>query len=88
MCWQVWKERNTATFEDRIPSILAVFHRVRASFQWKPDLTKTFTPKECEISLTPGYTLACFDGAAESTGLCCGAGVSSEHIQRESQNGS
>lgn len=74
MCWQVWKERNSAIFEDRIPSILAVFHRVRNSFQWQPALNKTFTPKVYEISLSPGYSLACFDGAAESTGLCCGAG--------------
>jgi len=74
MCWQVWTERNNATFEDRTPSILAVFHRVRASFQWQPSLIKAFTPKVCEISLSLGYTLVCFDGAVESTGLCCGAG--------------
>jgi ribonuclease HI len=28
----------------------------------------------CEIPLTAGSTLACFDGAAVATGLCCGAG--------------
>jgi ribonuclease HI len=74
ICWQIWKERNNAIFEDHPPSIQAVIHRVWASFQWQPSLIKTFAPKSCEISLTDGYTLACFDGAAASTGLCCGAG--------------
>jgi ribonuclease HI len=74
ICWQIWKERNFVIFEGHPPSIQAVAHRVWANFQWQPPSNKTFAPKSCEISLPEGYSLACFDGAAASSGLCCGAG--------------
>ena len=73
-CWQIWAERKKAVFEDRPPSVLAVVHRVRASLNWQPSSIESFPPIECEIPLTNGSTLACFDGAAVATGLCCGAG--------------
>lgn len=72
--WQVWKERNRVIFDGHSPSVLAVAHRVWASFHWLPSTLKTFTPKSCSIQLTEGYSLACFDGAATSNGHCCGAG--------------
>ena len=72
--WQIWKERNRVIFDGHSPSIQAVAHRVWASLHWHPSSIKTFTPKSCVIHLTEGYSLACFDGAAASNGLCCGAG--------------
>jgi ribonuclease HI len=35
---------------------------------------KVLPNKACEFKMAEGYTLACFDGAAQSNGLCCGAG--------------
>jgi ribonuclease HI len=73
-CWQIWAERNKAVFEDHSPSVMAVVHRVRASFFWQHSSLGSFPPLVCEIPLTADSTLACFDGAARATGLCCGAG--------------
>jgi len=61
-------------FEGHTPSILAVLYRVSASFHWQSPPLKSIPPKSCEITLKEGYTLACFDGAAASSGLNCGAG--------------
>jgi ribonuclease HI len=73
-CWQLWAERNSATFENRPPSVSAVLHRILSNFQWQASSIKTFPHKICDITLAVGHTLACFDGAASSNGLCCGAG--------------
>jgi ribonuclease HI len=74
VCWQIWTERNKVIFEDASPSSLAVFHRILATFHWQPSTVKALPYKAVEFNLAEGYTLACFDGAAQSTGLCCGAG--------------
>jgi hypothetical protein len=34
-CWQIWIERNKVLFDDRPPSLLAVVHRILASFSWQ-----------------------------------------------------
>jgi ribonuclease HI len=73
-CWHIWIERNKVIFEDRSPSLFSVVHRILDSFSWQPVTQKVFPNKVCEISQAEGYTLACFDGAAQSNGLCCGAG--------------
>lgn len=73
-CWQLWAERNNATFENRPPSVSAVFHRILSNFQWQASSIKTIPQKVCDITLAGGHTLACFDGAALSNGLCYGAG--------------
>jgi len=72
--WNLWIERNSALFDDRSPSIQAVLFRVFASFNWKQPTVNYFLHKEIDLSLSEGYTLACFDGAAHSSGFCCGAG--------------
>jgi hypothetical protein len=86
-CWHLWTERNNALFEDRSPSTQAVFHRVLASFSWQPSTLKHFIHKEIDLSLPEGYTLACFDGAAQANGSCCGAGGFFRAIRRGSQSG-
>lgn len=74
ICWNLWIERNHALFEDRAPSTKAVIYRVLALFCWQPSTVKPVLKKELDLRLPEGHTLACFDGAALSTGLCCGAG--------------
>jgi ribonuclease HI len=74
VCWQTWKERNQVIFEGRPPSYQAVLHRILSSFHWQPTSVKAIQIKACEYSLAEGSTLVCFDGAAQSNGLCCGAG--------------
>jgi ribonuclease HI len=61
-------------FEDRAPSILSVAHRILLSFSWQPSSFKALPIQVCEFTQEEGFTLACFDGAAQSNGLCCGAG--------------
>jgi ribonuclease HI len=73
-CWQLWIERNKAVFDDRTPSAHSVTRRILSSFSWQPSTVKALPLQVCEINLKQGFTLACFDGAAHSSGLCCGAG--------------
>jgi ribonuclease HI len=42
--------------------------------RWPPSSVKPVLKKDIDLRLPEGHTLACFDGAALSTGLCCGAG--------------
>jgi ribonuclease HI len=72
--WQLWIERNCALFEDRPPSSLAVFNRVLATYNWHPSTVKPSLSKAIDLVMPEGHTLACFDRAARSNGLCCGAG--------------
>jgi ribonuclease HI len=74
VCWQIWTARNRATFDSCPPTLHVVLHKVLASFHWKPPLVKPPTLKACDFNLMEGYTVACFDGAALSSGGCCGAG--------------
>jgi ribonuclease HI len=61
-------------FDDHCPSLLAVVHKILASFSWQPSTIKSFPFKAYEFKLAEGYTLTCFDDAAQSNGLCCGVG--------------
>jgi ribonuclease HI len=74
VCWNLWIERNYALFEDRAPSPKAVIYRVLSLFSWQPSTVKPVLIKDIDLRLPEGFTLACFDGVALSTGLCCGAG--------------
>jgi ribonuclease HI len=74
VCWQTWKERNLAVFEDRPPSLQAVLHRILSTFQLQQKPIKFIQIKARDYSIAEGSTLICFDGAAHSNGLCCGAG--------------
>jgi ribonuclease HI len=73
LSWHLWIERNWALFEDRHPSTLAVIKRVLATHNWHPSTMKPSLSKVIDLDLPDGFTLACFDGAARSNGLCCGA---------------
>jgi ribonuclease HI len=74
VCWWLWIERNQALFENRPPNRPAVLHRIFSSFHWRPSSLKPSKIKACVQHLAEGYTLICFDGAAQQNGLCCGAG--------------
>jgi ribonuclease HI len=73
-CWQLWIERNKAIFEDSPPSFLSVMHRTLSAFSWQQSTVKTLPLKVSEFTPKQGFTVACFDGAASSNGLRCGAG--------------
>jgi len=87
VCWQTWKERNLAVFEGRPPSLQAVLHRILSSFQLQQKSTKYIQIKARDYSIAEGSTIICFDGAAHSNGLCCGAGGTFNPTPRGSQIG-
>jgi ribonuclease HI len=51
---------------------MKVVNRVLYSFHWKLAPKSFHPPKAIDLNLPEGFTLACFDGAAQSG--CCGAG--------------
>jgi hypothetical protein len=85
-CWSIWLERNQVLFEGRPPSCQAVVHKILTSFKWQPSSQKLLQPKVCDFQLTEGTTLICFDGAALSNGLCCGAGGTLRATQTRTTN--
>lgn len=62
--WHVWTERNKALFEECSPSYRAVVYRISGTFSWQPAIPKSIPIRVCDFTLTEGFTLACFDGAA------------------------
>jgi ribonuclease HI len=74
VCWQIWKQRNRVIFEGRSSSPKAVFLCILSSLHFQQTSLKTIQHKALDYRLEEGATLACFDGAALSSGLCCGAG--------------
>jgi ribonuclease HI len=80
-CWYLWTERNFSIFEERPPSVRRVFHRILAAFSWQPTSIKTFPSSACNLDLTAGHTLVCFDGASQMDGSVCGAGGTFKHHQ-------
>lgn len=78
-CWHIWIERNKALFEECSPSYRAVVYRISGTFSWQPAIPI----RVCDFTLTEGFTLAYFDGAALANGECCGAGgFSKTHATR------
>jgi ribonuclease HI len=51
-----------------------VLQKILSSFHWKQTIHKPLFLKVCDFNTLDGYTVACFDGAALSSGGCCGAG--------------
>jgi ribonuclease HI len=81
--WHIWLERNKALFEGASPSFRAVCHRTQASFHWQQSSVKTHLYKAVDSILPEGYSVAFFDGAAQSSGLCCGVGgIFKSHPER------
>jgi ribonuclease HI len=74
VCWHIWNARNRAIFDSRLPSLNGVFYKIVSSFHWKQSSLKTQIPKSCDFTQKEGYTVACFDGAAQVSGGNCGAG--------------
>jgi hypothetical protein len=82
VCWQLWLARNRATFEEQSPSLRHVVRSVQASFHWKQHRDVPHLHKDLEFNLPDGYTFACFDGAAQVTGLCGAGGIFRSHHSR------
>jgi hypothetical protein len=74
VCWNLWIERNYALFEDRAPSTKSSDLQSSRLVQLAAFFSQACLIKDIDLRLPEGHTLACFDGAALSTGLCCGAG--------------
>jgi ribonuclease HI len=74
VCWQIWSARNRAIFYSCPPSSRAVLLKVLASFHWKQPSLKSPCAQSLRFQLIKDYTVAFFDGAALSSGNCCGAG--------------
>jgi hypothetical protein len=72
--WHIWIERNKSLFEDASPSYRAVCYRTLSTFHWQQSSIKPILYKVVDSLLPTGHSVAFFDGAASSTGLCCGAG--------------
>lgn len=72
--WQIWTDRNRATFDSSPPHSHAASLKVLARFHWNLRQLKTSSPKVCDINLLRDYTVVFFDGAAMSGGGNCGAG--------------
>jgi ribonuclease HI len=82
VCWQLWLTRNRATFEDQTPSLQSVVYSVLSAFHWKPSRDTPLLHKAPDILLPEGFTLACFDGAAQVTGRCGAGGTFKTHHSR------
>jgi len=68
-CWQIWIERNKVLFEDHTPSYIAVVHRIAVTFSWQSASIKPTPNRVCGFIHIEGFTLACFDGAAQLHGV-------------------
>jgi ribonuclease HI len=74
LCWQVWKTRNAAIFNEKMPSIhsvstllLAEANKSGKYLKAKPSLRQSF-------SIPIDRAVAWFDGASQQGGTLCGAG--------------
>jgi hypothetical protein len=74
-CWHIWIERNKVLFENITPSYRAVVHRIVVSFSWQPTNVIPIPNRVCDFTHIEGFTLACFDGEALSSGDFYEAGV-------------
>lgn len=81
VCWHLWIERNRVTFENRPPNLLNVVNKVLFFFHWKQAPDVIHTHKAIDHKLLEGFTLACFDGAAQS-GSCGAGGFFKSHHSR------
>jgi hypothetical protein len=74
ICWYIWLERNSAIFEEKKPSTLAVVTKTLGSLK-RPEVSKNLLPiRSCLIAQHHDMTVSCFDGATHTNGKCCGAG--------------
>jgi hypothetical protein len=72
--WYVWKERNHAIFERKVPSTITVARKIIGNLRKKKEENRPLLLRIFFFSRFPGYTVAFFDGAASAVGSLCGAG--------------
>jgi ribonuclease HI len=74
LCWLLWKNRNTALFEDKPPSVHRVACSILAEITVDRNQPPISTPCRPIFTIPLDRVVAWFDGAAQHDGLYCGAG--------------
>jgi hypothetical protein len=76
ICWEIWKQRNLAIFEDRIPNRNRVCNNI---YQDLGDIKVSLPVKGSRIDRPPlidwDMAVGFFDGASQDRGTKCGAGA-------------
>jgi ribonuclease HI len=74
LCWQIWKTRNEAIFEDKTPLVHRVANYIIAELASNRNQTSFTSPSRPIFIVPHDRIVAWFDGAAQQSGSLCGAG--------------
>jgi ribonuclease HI len=74
ICWSIWRECNSAVFDDNIPKTHKVIHSSLLVLRDYKKTPKVYVLRLKHSFLDEGGTVGWFDGATSSTGLNSGAG--------------
>jgi ribonuclease HI len=74
LCWQVWKTRNAALFDEKSPSVHRVANFIIAEMVTSRKQTSITPPSRTFFKVPLDRVVAWFDGAAQQSGSLCGAG--------------
>jgi hypothetical protein len=72
--WFIWKERNLAIFEGKLPSVNTMVIKILGAFHLRLANNKSKVLRIKPFFRLQGYTMAFFYGATEVGGLRCRAG--------------
>jgi hypothetical protein len=88
ICWQIWLERNRVIFEDRLPSLPAVFHKILVSFNWQPSTVQCFPLKLLNLNWRRVTPLLFSTVLLSQVAFVVGLEAPSKTTRQESQSGS
>jgi ribonuclease HI len=74
LCWQVWKARNAALFDEKSPSIHRVVNLILVEAALQRKQSSDPPPSRHKFKVPHDRVVAWFDGAAQQGGSLCGAG--------------
>jgi ribonuclease HI len=74
LCWQVWKTRNAALFDEKSPSFHRVANFIIAEMASSRKQSPVTPPSRTFFKVPLDRVVAWFDGAAQQDGSLCGAG--------------